>query len=397
MSGAGLHAVQPLGKRSSSVLPGMTSSTAVRQRLDGQAAGGWCNCVGSPLPTASVMPLCLETVNSRSALGPSRLHVRGKKIWAYRLLMAQSPFRVWFQKHPGTHRTQLVLAFKLLILQEDESQVPPPGCHYGEDELNASKELAMDLLAAMGRKIMPLSPALLRLCGLSACSCTRQEDAAPEARAGEAAAQEGANDAGGSSGSGAGCAALNELSEVRSYEGHRGGYQTFSTPPQPAAAPLLPLLLPPTVTITPLIMASVSTGDEEHGSSRACRKAQCLAAASAAAETEHELRELKAKFDCELAAQMICAQRVELANLQSHLEEANAIACMLLELLGLDALKRLLTGKEEECATLKKSLASSERNLGVTARALVTHLRTAQQSQRRNNTKHQSAALPHSE
>ena len=76
--------------------------------------------------------LKLETVSSRRALGPCRLHVRGAEAHGHRLLMAMPPFTAWFNvSRKG--RTELRMSFKILVFQDTTDLTPPPVCDFQQN------------------------------------------------------------------------------------------------------------------------------------------------------------------------------------------------------------------------------------------------------------------------
>lgn len=126
--------------------------------------------------------LRLETVDRRS-LGPCRLHVRGAEPHGHRLLMAQPPFTAWFKRSRASHRTQLLISFKLVVMTDMTDITPPPNCAYSDQDLQETMNFAMEHLSAMStsKKKIPLSPAFLRMLGKEADALRAEKHASSRA------------------------------------------------------------------------------------------------------------------------------------------------------------------------------------------------------------------------
>jgi len=121
--------------------------------------------------------LKLETVSSRRALGPCRLHVRGAEAHGHRLLMAMPPFTAWFNvSRKG--RTELRMSFKIMVFQDTTDLTPPPACDYSNRTLQQTEHYAMGVLQEMSKRGYNLSPAFFIMLG--------QPDRAQKAEAREA-------------------------------------------------------------------------------------------------------------------------------------------------------------------------------------------------------------------
>eukprot|EP00965_Chrysotila_dentata_P053642 1779749-Pleurochrysis_carterae.AAC.1 len=77
----------------------------------------------------------------KMGMGPAKLHVRGKEKVGRRLLLAQPPFQAWF-KRCARGRTQLIIQYKVVVMDEAGHITTPANCAYTDLAVQQTRETA---------------------------------------------------------------------------------------------------------------------------------------------------------------------------------------------------------------------------------------------------------------